>query len=500
VAVRRIAMVLVGLLGALVVSVPAGADPAAPSGDAASIDAAAASAFLEAHRPEREPSEAAPPSDGAAQAAASTCAGGSAPFQSFDDAHDDVRTAVDLVRTTAQVDCSDGSFRFAFDIRGPSQSQLDVVVVDMDLDARFGNGCHGVDRILITAVDALGPYAVVVATPSCDDATWVDLAPAHAYVAAGLLTVRLDRFQPTAPFTWASYLYDRSGALDDGTSYGLVFDGFEAARAVPVPLPPAPSPGATGYWMLGQGGRVHEFGAARFLGEPRLPAALGQPTWDIASMPDGAGYMVLTPVGVVRGYGTAAHLAVTSMPLALERGDVASTISITPSGEGYWVFTALGHVFSFGDAEYYGSTAFVDLNGYIVDSVATVSGEGYYLVGSDGGVFCFGDASFHGSTGAMRLNQPISGIAPDPDGSGYWLVAYDGGVFAFDAPFLGSMGGIALQEPVIGVVAFGSDGYLMVARDGGIFTFGNVPFHGSLGANRPTYAIIAVAPLAVPAA
>ena len=102
------------------------------------------------------------------------------------------------------------------------------------------------------------------------------------------------------------------------------------------------------------------------------------------------------------------------------------------------------------------------LNGKIVTSVATPTGRGYYMVGSDGGVFTFGDAQFHGSTGAIRLHRPVIGIAATPDNHGYWLVATDGGVFAFDAPFLGSMGGTRLNEPVAELIAYG-DGYLLVA-------------------------------------
>jgi hypothetical protein len=32
-------------------------------------------------------------------------------------------------------------------------------------------------------------------------------------------------------------------------------------------------------------------------------------------------------------------------------------------------------------------------------------------VASDGGIFTFGDATFLGSTGGMHLNQPIVGMA-----------------------------------------------------------------------------------------
>ena len=74
------------------------------------------------------------------------------------------------------------------------------------------------------------------------------------------------------------------------------------------------------------------------------------------------------------------------------------------------------------------------------------------------------------------------------------MVASDGGVFAFDAPFLGSMGGKSLNAPVVGITP-GPDmgGYWLVASDGGIFSFGNASFNGSMGdkpLNAPVVAAI----------
>ena len=75
------------------------------------------------------------------------------------------------------------------------------------------------------------------------------------------------------------------------------------------------------------------------------------------------------------------------------------------------------------------------------------TGNGYWEVAADGGIFAFGDAKFHGSMGGIPLDQPVVGMAPTPDGNGYWEVAADGGIFAFgDAKFYGSMGGTTLEQ------------------------------------------------------
>jgi hypothetical protein len=44
------------------------------------------------------------------------------------------------------------------------------------------------------------------------------------------------------------------------------------------------------------------------------------------------------------------------------------------------------------------------------------------------------------------------------------LAAADGGVFAIDAPFLGSMGGMPLAQPVSGITAFYASGCGAVVR------------------------------------
>ena len=45
-------------------------------------------------------------------------------------------------------------------------------------------------------------------------------------------------------------------------------------------------------------------------------------------------------------------------------------------------------------------------------------------------------------------------MAATPDGRGYWIVASDGGIFSYgDANFNGSMGGIVLNQPVVGMAS-----------------------------------------------
>ena len=139
--------------------------------------------------------------------------------------------------------------------------------------------------------------------------------------------------------------------------------------------------------------------------------------------------------------------------------------------------------YAFGNAPTPGPA--VTSNVPLVGAAADGAG-GYWEVAADGGIFSFGDAAFHGSMGGVPLNQPIVGMAATPSGNGYWEVAADGGIFSFgDAAFHGSMGGSALNAPIVGMAATPSgDGYWEVASDGGIFSFGGATFHGSMGAAR----------------
>jgi hypothetical protein len=71
----------------------------------------------------------------------------------------------------------------------------------------------------------------------------------------------------------------------------------------------------------------------------------------------------------------------------------------------------------------------------------------------------------------------IAGLYPSCFAIG--LTTDDGGIFAFNLPFSGSEGGTHLNQPIVGMAAYGTSGYWMVASDGGIFTFGGAGFYGS---------------------
>ncbi|HEY2430331.1 MAG TPA: hypothetical protein VGI06_15430 [Acidimicrobiales bacterium] len=125
-------------------------------------------------------------------------------------------------------------------------------------------------------------------------------------------------------------------------------------------------------------------------------------------------------------------------------------------------------------------------------SAATPDGNAAWLAGLDGSVYPLGSAAMHGSMSGVHLDQPVVGMAATPDGQGYWLVASDGGIFAFgSAAFLGSMGGTPLALPIVGMAATpDGQGYWLVASDGGIFAFGSAGFHGSTG-GQPLNALVA---------
>ena len=167
-----------------------------------------------------------------------------------------------------------------------------------------------------------------------------------------------------------------------------------------------------------------------------------------------------------------------------------STCTAQANHNGYWMAAADGGIFSFAGAPFCGSTGGQPLVQPVVGMAGT-SGPGYWTVARDGGVFAF-NVAFLGSMGGHPLVRPIVGMTSTPSSGGYWLVASDGGIFSFgDATYLGSMGGHPLTRPIVGMES-SPGGYRLVASDGGLFSFG-VPFGGSLGGVALVQPIVAIA-------
>jgi hypothetical protein len=162
---------------------------------------------------------------------------------------------------------------------------------------------------------------------------------------------------------------------------------------------------------------------------------------------------------------------------------------------GYWLIQRGGGISPFGTATNKG----MPFTNVSVAGIANAAGGGYWVADADGGVFAFG-APFFGSMGGIPLNAPIIGIAATPDHGGYWLAAADGGVYAFgDAAFYGSVPGVlppgtSLNQPVVGVASSqDGKGYWMVAADGGVFSFGDARFQGSMGGTHLNQPVVGMA-------
>jgi hypothetical protein len=170
--------------------------------------------------------------------------------------------------------------------------------------------------------------------------------------------------------------------------------------------------------------------------------------------------------------------------------------SPNPSGGGSTVLTGVSCLSNWACVAV-GNTAGSPTNQLPYDIWAPIARSGYRFVATDGGIFNYGTgAPFLGSMGGMPLNKPIVGMAVMPGGDGYYLVASDGGVFSFgSAKFYGSTGSIVLNKPVVGMaVTPDGGGYWLVASDGGIFAYGDAQFYGSTGSitlNKPVVGMAA---------
>ena len=270
-----------------------------------------------------------------------------------------------------------------------------------------------------------------------------------------------------------------------------------------------------GYWLASSDGGVFSYGSAHYYGSMG-GKPLNAPIVGIAATPGGGGYWLVGADGGIFSFGNAKFYG--SMGGRTLNAPIVG-IAATPDGGGYWLVGADGGVFSFGDAQYEGSllqnsTPLASQYGEaIVGISSTTSGDnGYYIVSNYGEVWAYGNAPDSGQNGHLVVSRrgapyvygqsyatDIVGIATDPAG-GIWTIGADGGIFSYHGAFFyGSMGGKALNKPMIGMAATpNGGGYWSTAGDGGVFAFGNAQYQGRDYYNPPPTTTPTAAPTPPP--
>jgi hypothetical protein len=190
------------------------------------------------------------------------------------------------------------------------------------------------------------------------------------------------------------------------------------------------APGAgDGYAVVTPDGLVGGFGTVTVAGQTAGSAAVV----DIAVSADGAAAWVLRADGAVAKVGTARSFG-------SPKGRPAVAIECRPGGDGYWVLTVDGRVRGYGAARSLGTASGA---GAPVDLAITASGGGALVLFDSGAVVALGDAVAAGDLASRtaRWTKPAVAIAIVPSG-GYVISARDGGLSAFGgAPFRGTFAG-----------------------------------------------------------
>jgi hypothetical protein len=181
---------------------------------------------------------------------------------------------------------------------------------------------------------------------------------------------------------------------------GLTFGPLTEAGPCPVSLrQPGRAIAATpagGWYVLNGDGTVTAYNGAPSFGSPKFAADQAR---DIAVMPDGQGYVVLSSFGIVYKFGSAADpskLGNVAMPWAPGR-DLFRSIAITPDGQGYLLLDSSGVVSKWGSAASgpmaaLGSPAFGTEDQARAVAVMP-DGAGYLVLDKFGGVSKYGSAT-----------------------------------------------------------------------------------------------------------
>ncbi len=179
-----------------------------------------------------------------------------------------------------------------------------------------------------------------------------------------------------------------------------------------------------GFWVMQGDGTVSAFEGAPAYGYPHFP---GDYARDIATMPDGNGYVILDALGGVHRYGSALF-TLSKVGGPYFGFDIARSIAVAPDGKGFAVLDGFGGFHRYGSAPKVSGLPY--WQGWdIAKSISYRPGGGAYLLDGFGTVWPLG--------GAPKYKSPYFGwnIARDltvwPDGKGYVVVDGFGGLHRY---------------------------------------------------------------------
>jgi len=199
----------------------------------------------------------------------------------------------------------------------------------------------------------------------------------------------------------------------DGLTFGPLTDAGPCPVSLRQPGRAVAANISGGYYVLNGDGTVTAYNGAPALGSPpRFSSDLAR---DIAVMPDGQGYVVLTAVGVVYKFGSAADpakLGTVGFPYVPGQ-DIYRSVTITPDGKGYLLLDGFGNVSGFGSAATLAGLGHPSWPDDHARSIAVMAdGAGYVVLDNFGTVHKYGSAT-QGLVGAGQTKYFGSDLARD---------------------------------------------------------------------------------------